>query len=623
MANPLYSLTAALADRYRIERELGGGGMSRVWLATEITLDRQVVIKVIAAELTEGASAERFAREVRLAARLQQANIVPVLHAGTAAGLPYYTMPYVRGESLRARLTSGAPLTLTESVSILRDVARALAYAHGEGIVHRDIKPENVLLSHGTAMVTDFGIAKALTALRTQGGDNAVTLTQAGGSIGTPAYMAPEQAVGDAVDHRTDLYAWGVMAYEMLSGAHPFGRSVTPQQLVTAHLTETPAPITGKSAMVPPGLAALVLQCLEKDPARRPASAAAVLTALDTAATPVPSSDLPKARGQRRWKVELLLVAVVMAGAVIWALARGGGAGAAGAPADQSLAVLPLANLSGDKADDYFGIGLAEEITRAVAKTGVRVIGRVSAGALQAKGLDDRAIAKELGVSALLTGTVQRAGDQVRINVTLVSASDGAVRWTEKYDRPLVNVFAVQDEIARTVATTLLGTLGRRPGAAARAETADPEAHALFLQGQVLFNRRGPGTSTKRSPSFSGPRRGIRSTPGPRPRWRWRWRCCRPTCWTARPRSCPAPCPPPSAPSRWTRPSRSRTPLSATDTPCWVSWGRRTTTSVAPSPATRRWPRSGVGTGCSRADWGNTRWRMIALPGRARSSRPR
>ena len=153
--------------------------------------------------------------------------------------------------------------------------------------------------------------------------------------------------------------------------------------------------------------------------------------------------------------------------------------------------MLPLANLSGDKADDYFGIGLAEEITRAVSKNGVRVIGRVSAGALQAKGLDERAIAKELGVSSLLTGTVQRAGGQVRITVTLLSASDGAVRWTEKYDRPLANVFAVQDEIARTVAATLLGTLGRSPAKTERAETTDPEAHALFLQGLVLFNRRG------------------------------------------------------------------------------------------------------------------------------------
>src|SRR5688572_26438616 len=245
-------LQASLGTAYTLERELGGGGMSRVWVATETALGRQVVVKVIAPELTEGLSAERFTREVRLAARLQQANVVPVLSAGDAGGVPYYTMPFVRGESLRARMAGGTALSLGERVSILRDVARALAYAHGEGIVHRDIKPENVLLSHGTAMVTDFGIAKAISTSLTQGGGTSAALTQAGGTIGTPAYMAPEQAVGDTVDHRTDLYAWGVMAYELLSGAHPFVRHTTPQTLITAHLTEPPAPF--RPADVPPGL---------------------------------------------------------------------------------------------------------------------------------------------------------------------------------------------------------------------------------------------------------------------------------------------------------------------------------------------------------------------------------
>ena len=484
-------LSAALADRYRIERELGGGGMSRVWLATETALDRQVVIKVIAPELREGLSAERFTREVKLAARLQQANIVPVLSAGTADGVPYYTMPFVTGESLRARLIAGPPLTPAESVSILRDVARALAYAHGEGIVHRDIKPENVLLSHGTAVVTDFGIAKALSASRTLGDTAAATLTQAGGSIGTPAYMAPEQAVGDAVDHRADLYAWGVMAYELLSGAHPFQQHVGAQKLITAHITENPIAITG----IPIALGVLVMRCMEKSPSARPASAAELLAVLDNVSTPTSTGTTAAASPARRVPVKALAAAalLVVALAAGWFALRRRAAGppAAGATG-QSLAVLPLANLSGDKADDYFGIGLAEEITRAVAKTGVRVIGRVSAGALQARGLDERAIAKELGVSALLTGTVQRAEGQVRINVTLLSAADGSVRWTERYDRPLANVFAVQDEIARTVATTLLGSLGgRSAGRETRTETADPEAHALFLQGQVLFNRRG------------------------------------------------------------------------------------------------------------------------------------
>ncbi len=624
MSDVATRLAAALADRYRLDRELGGGGMSRIWVATETALDRQVVVKVIASELSEGLSAERFTREVRLAARLQQANIVPVLHAGTAAGLPYYTMPYVRGESLRARMTDGAPLSLAERVAILRDVARALAYAHGEGVVHRDIKPENVLLSHGAAMVTDFGIAKALTASRTQDGDVAVTLTQAGGSIGTPAYMAPEQAVGGSIDQRTDLYAWGVMAYELLTGGHPFGRHTTPQQLIAAHIAEPPTPIAGKSPALPPALAALVMQCLEKDPARRPDSATAVLTAFEIQATPVPSVPRPAANAPRLRMTGVLVVAgLVVAALVVWALRPGRDGTAPSHGAEQSLAVLPLANLSGDKADDYFGIGLAEEITRAVAKNGVRVIGRVSAGALQARGLDERAIANELGVGSLLTGTVQRADSQIRITVTLVSANDGAVRWTEKYDRPLANVFAVQDEIARTVAATLLGSLGRRSSpTVTRVETADPEALSLFLQGRVLSIGAGPGRSISRSSCSSGQPRGIPNTRGLRRHWRWPWPCCRPTCWIALRRSWPARSPRPSGASRRIRPSRSRTPHWVMPTPSWVSFAAPRRTFDTVSRSIPRWPPPGAGTDCWRAGWASTRRRTTGLPEPASSSRP-
>jgi serine/threonine-protein kinase len=339
-------------------------------------------------------------------------------------------------------------------------------------------------------VVTDFGIAKALTASRTQDGGGSGTLTQAGGAIGTPAYMAPEQATGDLVDHRADLYAWGVMAYELLSGAHPFHEHVSAQKLIAAQITESPVAITG----IPLALGVLVMRCMEKSPSARPASAAELLAVLDNVSTPSSSGQTVIAsRPARRVPVRALLAAgVLLLGlGAAWLALRSRTPAPAAAAAEQSLAVLPLANLSGDKADDYFGIGLAEEITRAVAKNGVRVIGRTSAAALQARGLDERAVARELGVSSLLTGTVQRAGGQVRINVSLLDAADGHVRWTEKYDRPLANVFAVQDEIARTVATTLLGTLGRSPAGTVRAETADPEAHAMVLQGLVLFNRRG------------------------------------------------------------------------------------------------------------------------------------
>ncbi|HSQ28846.1 MAG TPA: protein kinase [Gemmatimonadaceae bacterium] len=499
-------LQSVLGATYTVERELGGGGMSRVFVATETALGRSVVIKVVAPGLLEGISADRFTREVRLAARLQQANIVPLLSAGEANGLPYYTMPFVDGLSLRARLASGPPLSLPEAVHVLRDVAKALAYAHAQGVVHRDIKPENVLLSGGTAMVTDFGIAKALSASRTQGdsdeplGITSTELTAAGSSLGTPAYMSPEQAVGSRVDFRADLYAWGIMAYELLAHAHPFAGRATMQQLIAAQIAESPTPLAKKNPAVPPALSALVMQCLEKDPASRPASANELLAALDAAATPDSSgaarSATPHASGKRRITLigaGIALLAII--GLVIAMSRHRAPRGSPGAEssrvADRSIAVLPLTNLSGDKADDYFGIGLAEEMTRAISKTGVRVIGRVSASALLAKGLDEQAIAKELGVGSLLTGSVQHAGNQVRINVSLLSAADGAVRWTERYDRPLTNVFAVQDEIARAVAENLLGSIGERASAgAARIETADPQAYSLFLQGQVLFGRR-------------------------------------------------------------------------------------------------------------------------------------
>jgi len=215
-------LQATLGDSYRIERELGGGGMSRVFLAHETALGRTVVVKILSPELAAEVSAERFAREVRLAARLQQANIVPLLSAGQSNGLAWYSMPYVRGESLRSRLASGVPMPVTDAIHVLRDVARALAFAHGDGVVHRDIKPENILISGGAAVVTDFGIAKALTTSRTHDSPGP-TITQMGASIGTPAYMAPEQVAGDpGVDHRADVYAWGVVAWELLAGRHPY-----------------------------------------------------------------------------------------------------------------------------------------------------------------------------------------------------------------------------------------------------------------------------------------------------------------------------------------------------------------------------------------------------------------
>ncbi len=272
-------LQTTLGTSYTLERELGGGGMSRVFLATETALERRVVVKVLPPDLSAGVNADRFNREILLAARLQHPHIVPVLSAGQTDGLPYYTMPFVDGEALRARLATGGALPIMDAINILRDVARALAYAHEHGVVHRDIKPENVLLSGGAAVVTDFGIAKALSDAR--GHVTGATLTQFGTSLGTPAYMAPEQVAADPdVDHRADLYAFGCMAYELLTGRAPFaGRS--PQKLLVAQMAETPQPVTDLRPDTPPELAQLVMQCLAKDASARPQSAAEVVRVLD------------------------------------------------------------------------------------------------------------------------------------------------------------------------------------------------------------------------------------------------------------------------------------------------------------------------------------------------------
>jgi len=273
-------LQQSLGSSYALERELGGGGMSRVFVANETRLNRKVVIKVLSPELSAGVNVDRFEREIQLAASLQQANIVPIISAGDTNGLPYYTMPFVEGRSLRGRLSEEGPLPISSVVGVLRDVARALAYSHKRAVVHRDIKPDNVLLSGGTAVVTDFGIAKAISAARA--GQEGGSLTQMGTSLGTPAYMSPEQAAGDPnVDHRADIYSLGCMAYELLTGRPPF-HDRAPARILAAHITEMPAPVSALRPDTPPALDQLVMQCLDKDPALRPQSGEEIVQTLDS-----------------------------------------------------------------------------------------------------------------------------------------------------------------------------------------------------------------------------------------------------------------------------------------------------------------------------------------------------
>jgi tetratricopeptide (TPR) repeat protein/tRNA A-37 threonylcarbamoyl transferase component Bud32 len=275
-------LASALGTAFRLEQELGGGGMSRVFLAEEVGLGRKVVIKVLPPEMSAAVNQERFRREIQLAARLQHPHIVPLLSAGSSDDLLYYVMPLVEGESLRVKLAREMELPVTEAVRILREVTDALRYAHEHGVVHRDIKPDNVLLSHGHALVTDFGVAKAVSA----SGDAAHTMTSLGVALGTPAYMAPEQASADPhVDHRADIYALGVLVYEMLAGRPPFV-GATPQALLAAHLTQTPDRLSAQRPAVPAALDAVVMRCLEKRPADRWQTAGELLPQLDALLTP-------------------------------------------------------------------------------------------------------------------------------------------------------------------------------------------------------------------------------------------------------------------------------------------------------------------------------------------------
>jgi tetratricopeptide (TPR) repeat protein len=273
-------LRSALGTAYRIERELGGGGMSRVFLAHEVRLGRSVVVKVLPPEMAAGVNVDRFEREIHLAAKLQHPHIVPLLTAGSSGDLLYYVMPHIEGQSLRTRLAHERELPIGEALRILRDVCDALAHAHAQGIVHRDIKPDNVLLSGKHALVTDFGVAKAVT--QSTGG----MLTSLGVALGTPAYMAPEQAAGDPnLDHRADLYAVGALAYEMLAGQPPFS-GMSPQALMAAHVTSTVEPVTKHRESVPPALADLVMRCLAKRPADRWQSANEILAELEQMVTP-------------------------------------------------------------------------------------------------------------------------------------------------------------------------------------------------------------------------------------------------------------------------------------------------------------------------------------------------
>ncbi len=514
-------LAASLGDGYRLERELSPGGMARVFVATEVALGRKVVVKLLAPEMSNVVLSQRFRREIAFAAQLRHPHIIPLLTAGDAGGLLFCTMPFVAGETLRTRLTRGDAMPLRESVRIVREIAEALSYAHGQGVVHRDIKPENVLLENGHAVVADFGVAKALANAAASPNQSMFTVTGAGFVVGSVAYMSPEQASGDpATDHRSDIYSLGVVAYELFTGAPPFSGSV--HQVITAHMAAQPEPLGIRCPGIPAAIGDLTMQLLLKSPDDRPQSAASVVEAIDavlssgaisdprfsSARTSQPGVNVPAESGARPLRMSRAAVAGAVAllltvGYGAYKVARGhdpktspGGSGVPdavrGAPVPQAVAVLPFVNTSGDTQNEHFSNGLTDELINALGQIrGLRVSARTSVFALNKKGLSASAIADTLGVATLVEGSARRNGNRLKVTAQLVSAADGTVLWSQAFNRDIVDVFLVQEEIARAVVAALHVRLteSQRASPSGR-ETRDMEAYDLYLRGRFAWNKR-------------------------------------------------------------------------------------------------------------------------------------
>src|SRR5215203_1743984 len=463
VANLAARLQAALGPSFAIERQLGGGGMSQVYLVADAALSRRIAVKLLRPNPNAKVDVERFRREIQIVARLQHPCIVPVLTTGFVEDVPYYTMPFVSGESLRAKITAGHQFSLSRAVRVIRDVASAIAYAHEHGVAHRDLKPDNVLLSSGYAVVTDFGIAKAASSVR--GGDDS-ELTSAGMTVGTPAYMAPEQASADpAADHRVDIYALGILAFEVLTGQRPItGRNA--QELLVAQITRAPAEIKERRPDLPPLLSSLVMRCLAKSPMERP-SAGDVVDTLDAIAS---------------------------------AVGVGTGTGTPTTPNAQvaalpSIAVLPFVNVSGNPDDEYLADGIAEEVLNSLARLRtMHVAARTSSFAFRGESIDLRTVGDRLGVRTVLEGSIRRSGKRLRVSVRLADVANGFQLWSERYDRQDEDVFDVEDHIAASVVETLKVTLVNASGAPAPPRrSTNLDAYKLYLRGRHAWNQVGRG----------------------------------------------------------------------------------------------------------------------------------
>ena len=481
-------LQTTLGSAYVLGRELGGGGMSRVFIAEEAGLRRRIVVKLLPREMAADVSIARFQREIAVAAQLQHPHIVPLLATGETDGLPYYTMPFVEGETLRDRLARVGELPVMEAVRLLREIATALDYAHEHGVVHRDIKPENVLLSGGIALVTDFGVAKAILASATTGSG---PLTSVGMAVGTPAYMSPEQISADpGVDQRTDLYALGMIAYEMLAGQSPFaGR--TAQQLLAAHVVNVPEPLQTRRPAVPPALAALVMRCIEKRPADRPQSAGEIVRTLDAITTPTHASALSSVMSRRRSRatlVMLVLVVIAITGGLWFKSARR----TVGRPeASRRLLIAPFENLTGDARFDHVGRLAADRIALDIAQRGsmdvvpsnlVLMALRDTTGG-QAERL--RRFSEATNAGLIVSGTVVMRGDSLTLQAQVTDVRTGKVVLTldpavASTADPMAAVYVLEDR--------LLGALGN-PGTAILPRGFRAPKYAAYQQFAAGFER--------------------------------------------------------------------------------------------------------------------------------------
>jgi serine/threonine-protein kinase len=471
--DPIGPLRTALKGRYEIQREIGQGAFATVYLARDCRHERSVALKVLNADPTSEAGEIRFIREIRLLAGLQHPNILPLHDSGHVEALLYYVMPYVSGETLRARMSRERRLDIRAAVGIAREAADALACAHGQGIIHRDIKPENILLSGGHAIVADFGIARAIDIA----GVRQLTRTGMGGP-GTPAYMSPEQLLGDnPLDGRSDIYSLGCVLFEMMTGKPPFAG----KEGFVKRFTE-PAPLpTSLRKEVEPWLDAVVETALARNPTDRYATAGELVRALSVYSSGEAATRSDPGTPQRATPAaeRVSYNSPAATPRVVREVEQA------------SIGVLPFANMSNDPENEYFSDGITEEILNALARIpALKVAARTSSFALKGKSLDISEIGERLKVRTVLEGSVRRVNQRVRITAQLINAADGYHLWSERYDRDVEDVFAIQDEIARTIVDRLKVKLGSAESEAiGKGQTENVEAYELYLRGRHCWNR--------------------------------------------------------------------------------------------------------------------------------------